>query len=665
MHEHAGYRSDIDGLRALAVLLVVGYHAAPGYLPGGFIGVDVFFVISGFLITGIIVRDHSAGRFSFQSFYARRCRRILPALCVVLAAALIIGWFTLLSAEFEQLGRDVVAGATFTTNLVVWRNFGYFADAAGYTPLLHLWSLGVEEQYYVLWPFLLVFMLRRKWPFFSCIAVAAFASFALKLALIGQHAVLSFYLLPTRFWELLMGGALVAPTVQRRLRVLTADRMRSDVAALLALAVLIIAALVLTPDNAYPGWRALAPAVAAAMLIAFGTASRISRIALSNRVAVGIGLISYPLYLWHWPLLSFAQIWQTGIVPHATRGVLVAVSFVLAWMTYRGLERPLRRRVAVDGVRNQSRQLFAVSALLIAIIAAAGWNVRVQQGFRERYPAQERLAASLSRREYFLLRGSYQQCSGALAAAKSFWRCEMSRAGEPAIALVGDSHADHLFPGIAAASGADWLLLSQPGCPPVQGVRVHPPGATDTCFDSNDLTGRLVTAMPSVKTVVLAFRGAAYTGVSRQMALEPANGTARADVDDLLAYGLDRELQLLEAAGRQVVIVLAVPDLEFDPAACVDLRSFRLVQQPRRNCVVSRSSAAAKQFRYRAIVSRLAAAHPEVRVYDLFPVLCDERWCYGSRGDELLYRDNNHLNISGSRLVAADFVRWLDRERIN
>ncbi|HEY6214232.1 MAG TPA: acyltransferase, partial [Vicinamibacterales bacterium] len=311
---------------------MVGYHAAPGRVPGGFIGVDVFFVISGFLITAIIVRDHEDDRFSFSTFYARRCRRILPALFVVLIAALAIGWRTLLSPEFDALARDIIAGATFTTNVVVWRNFGYFADAAGYTPLLHLWSLAVEEQFYILWPVALVLLLRRRGPWATLAAIAAAASFILNVWIVRRHSVMTFYLLPTRFWELMIGAVVASAASQSHIRNWSRRRSFAEVVVVLALASVAMAAFLFAPDSDYPGWRALIPTLAAAAVLAFGNSSRIARLCLSNPTAVSIGLVSYPLYLWHWPLLSFAHIWQIGIVPHATRLMLVGLSFLLAYV---------------------------------------------------------------------------------------------------------------------------------------------------------------------------------------------------------------------------------------------------------------------------------------------------------------------------------------------
>jgi len=265
----ARYRPDIDGLRAIAVLMVLVYHAVPSALPGGFIGVDVFFVISGYLISGNVIRDIDRGVFTFLDFYARRFRRIVPALAVVLAVVWAPSPYLLLPAELTNLARHVVAGATFTTNLLLWKEAGYFDAAAESKPLLHLWSLGVEEQFYLLWPPILLaastVVSRRA----RVIALLLIASFSLNVALVSHHAIAAFYLLPTRLWELLIGGALAHWQNGSNRSAAMPPRI-ADLAASLAIAVLVGAGFVLDAHSRFPGWWALAPTLAAAVLIATG-----------------------------------------------------------------------------------------------------------------------------------------------------------------------------------------------------------------------------------------------------------------------------------------------------------------------------------------------------------------------------------------------------------
>jgi len=324
------YRPDIDGLRAVAVVFVLIFHAFPSVLPGGFIGVDVFFVISGFLITGIIVRQLGAGSFTLSGFYFRRMRRIFPALIVVLLATMTLGWFFFLPNEFVSLGKNVLAGALFFPNLMLLSEVGYFDVAAQLKPLLHLWSLGIEEQYYLAFPLFLMCFWRRRFMVWG-VVVIALGSFALSVLLTKSNPSAAFYLPFTRAWELMI-GALIALVP----RLVVNSNLRSTLGCVLIGA----AAFLLDPKTPYPGWAALLPTLGAALLIA-AEGSMLNR-ALALRPVVFVGLISYPLYLWHWPLLSFFGILDEQPSALARGGILLA-SAALAYLTYRYIETPVRR----------------------------------------------------------------------------------------------------------------------------------------------------------------------------------------------------------------------------------------------------------------------------------------------------------------------------------
>src|SRR5438067_4150342 len=331
------YRPDVDGLRALAVLAVLGYHAFPRVVTGGFVGVDVFLVISGFLITGIILDELRRGRFSFTGFYWRRIRRIFPALILALAACLLLGWRVLLPDEFAQLGKHVAAGAGFVANLALWREAGYFDSAAELKPLLHLWSLGIEEQYYLVWPLALFLCRRDPRRMLVMVLMIGALSFLLNVALVPRYPVSAFYLPVTRFWELL-GGSLLAC-----LRLELPERARS--AASFAGAALIgVAIVVIDGASAFPGFWALAPVVGAMLVISAGPAASLNRVLFGNRVAVYIGLVSYPLYLWHWPLLAYARIVHGAEPPASLRAALLLLALALSVLTYELLEKKIPRR---------------------------------------------------------------------------------------------------------------------------------------------------------------------------------------------------------------------------------------------------------------------------------------------------------------------------------
>ena len=392
------YRPDIDGLRAFAVLSVLFFHAFPKTLKGGFIGVDVFFVISGYLICGIILRDLQVGAFSFANFYARRIRRIFPSLIVVLAAVLAAGWFVLLPDTYEALGKHVCGGTLFVSNFVLWNEAGYFDVAAKAKPLLHLWSLGIEEQYYIFFPVFLWYCAKKKIQAGFAIAVLCFLSFFDNIYLHRISPIIDFYSPLSRFWELLLGAGLAAILRYDSAQVtyLKLDALCSGfvyvapqkndghslslIFAIIGSVLLGLALLLARETNSYPGWMALLPTMGAAFLIVAGPLNPISNYFLSNRLSVFIGKISYPLYLWHWVLISFAFIiWgDLGSETRFLRVGLVAASFVLATLTFWAVEKPVR-----FGARARSIKVLVLIGCMISI-CWFGFYVQFTDGLPER-----------------------------------------------------------------------------------------------------------------------------------------------------------------------------------------------------------------------------------------------------------------------------------------
>ena len=321
------YRPDVDGLRAIAVLLVLNYHAFPEAAPGGFIGVDIFFVISGFLITGIIARELDLKRFSLVGFYVRRIRRIFPALIVVLCAALVLGSLWMLPAAYAQLGSDVFASAAFFANIALLLQSGYFDIASAKKPLLHLWSLGIEEQFYLFWPLLLMLAARLRLSIVAVASILGIGSFLLNLALIGSDPVATFYLPFTRAFELLAGAILA-----RGWGGISQTGAASNLRALIGVGLIAVAAAVLDPHRAFPGWWAILPVAGAALLLS-APGAWFCRVVLASRPLVGIGLVSYPAYLWHWPLLVFFTIIKFNPLTLLERELILLASGLLAWAT--------------------------------------------------------------------------------------------------------------------------------------------------------------------------------------------------------------------------------------------------------------------------------------------------------------------------------------------
>lgn len=484
---HDKYRPDIDGLRAVAVGLVVVYHAFPGVLPHGFVGVDIFFVISGFLISTMIFRQVEAGTFSISSFYARRIRRLFPALVVVLAAVYLAGWRLLLPGELAQLGKHVAGGAGFGANLLLWTETGYFDAAADSKPLLHLWSLGIEEQFYLIWPVLLRLLWRPRFNLLTGAIVIAGVSCYFNVIHVRLHADAVFYLPATRLWELL-GGAVVGylnlRATERPGRFMT--RLGHDLKHVLydrgstilpeqvlrsfgsIVGMLCIGIALVAPMKHFPGLFALWPVLGAALIIAAGPDALPNRL-LRMRGLVWVGRISYPLYLWHWPILCFARIgWPVGGASAAARLALVAVSVVLAWLTYRFIETPVR----YSG-RHQTAKMASliVSMTVLLVLGVATWCL---DGFPARFPPVIRELASI--KSEFPSSYRYRQCFLSQEQEPStFAGCPVILRSAPrqqTILLWGDSYAAHLMMGVQSTVPATAAIVQRTaaGCPPIPGL---------------------------------------------------------------------------------------------------------------------------------------------------------------------------------------------------
>jgi peptidoglycan/LPS O-acetylase OafA/YrhL len=367
------YRPDIDGLRAIAVVSVVAFHTFPNFFKGGFVGVDIFFVISGYLISGIIVDAVERGRFGYLDFYSRRIRRIFPALFLVVAATLLVGWYVLLPDEFARLGKHLAAGAGFATNFVLWGEAGYFDASSDTKPLLHLWSLAIEEQFYIFWPLILSLFWRFKRGLLLATLTVAALSFAYNVFSVGHHPLAAFYSPLARFWELMLGGVL-AYLVRHDSAWLTRFGVLRAGLGLLLIGISVFA---IDREFAFPGYWALLPTLGAFLAISAGFGNPISRYVLGNRLMAGIGLISYPLYLWHWPILVFAKIVKGNLLTPTDRVAAIAASVALAFLTYRFVETPIRHASAL----RVPQALFAAMAGAGAIgllIFAGGLDSRLR-----------------------------------------------------------------------------------------------------------------------------------------------------------------------------------------------------------------------------------------------------------------------------------------------
>ena len=642
---HPPYRQDIDGLRAVAVLSVLGFHAFPRVVPGGFVGVDVFFVISGYLISTIILGNLLRNSFSFSDFYARRVRRIFPALGLVLASCLAIGWFVLLADEYERLGKHVLAGAGFVANLLLWHESGYFDVDAGLKPLLHLWSLGVEEQFYLVWPVALWAAARARWNVALLTWLVLLGSFAWDVALLHNDATAAFYSPGARFWELMLGALLAhwtvfgtagyrawssAVPISWRTRLQTLPYVR-NVVSILGFGLIASSLVLLTEAQPFPGWRALPPALGALFLLWAGPAALCNRWLLSNRVMVFVGAISYPLYLWHWPLLAFARIREGQIPDAAMRAGLLALAFVLAWATWRLVENPIR-----FGGNRRLKVAAACSAMLV--VAIAGGTTLKQQGFGGRFDQDVRRYADF--KYEFLSDARYPACWLRLDQAPDAYakECVDPPDTRPLLVLWGDSHAARLYPGLRAALGSRYRLaqFTRNACPPVERVR-----RKGNCMSGNSFVMKRIAELRPTSVVLFA-RWEHY-----------AHGPA---FSKQLAQTL---LELKRQGVEHVVVIGPAPAWKLPlPKTLVMLNRDTGQAFPQRTRYGLKPGLADLEGALRATVQTSGATYLSAR-----NVLCNTDGCLtriGSNPDNLTSWDYGHLTTVAARYLSDHLARASD-----
>jgi peptidoglycan/LPS O-acetylase OafA/YrhL len=604
------YRPDIDGLRAVAIVPVVLYHAGIGVFSGGFVGVDVFFVISGFLISGLIQSEIDAGKFSILSFYERRIRRIFPALFAVILATSVAALLTLSPADLVSFAASAAAAALFVSNMLFAHQSGYFAAPAELKPLLHTWSLGVEEQFYLLFPaFLLLLRRRSKAQVGAAVALIAAASFAASVYFVRQHPESAFYLGPWRIWELSLGvlAALGAIPLFRH-------QSLREIASVLGLALVAWSATALTRADPFPGINALYPCIGTLLVIQAGNGGRsVMNSLLASRVFVFIGLISYSLYLWHWPLIVFAKRLLFRPLTGREIIVVVALSLLLAVLSWKFVEKPFRLR---HGQRPQPVKAVLCAAIAIGLAAAFFVAARQSQGWPGRF--DQRQATHVRGREDYRVGSCFLNMDQTYPDWARSGPCLVDNHAAQTVLIWGDSFGAHYIPGIDQSPRTkryNFVLYTAYSCPPVLAANV--PWAP-RCHDVNADIGKVLDRYPPSAVVVVA-RWERYWNAS----VKPA------DVQATLA--------VLKARGLPVVLVGQGPSFTFsDPVDFVRL--------------TGQQTAESKDH------SEMNAQLRALRGYDVFfdpnQSMCPNGSCALTDHGAYLYWDDGHYSSHGSVLAA-------------
>lgn len=621
------FRADINGLRAYAVILVLLYHVGVSTISGGFLGVDIFFVISGYLMTGVILSRLQQQRFSLLGFYASRCRRIIPPLMLMCAILLVVGGFLIPPEEYKILSGHIAASLSFISNLVYFKEAGYFDAGAVYKWLLHTWSLSVEWQFYLLLPLTLMFTaryLRRQFGW--VMAVGALLSFVLALVMTHLHDTMAYFMLPTRAWEMLAGGLVYLAPKSR----LTGQRW----VVFPALSGLIVSAMWIDAGTTWPGMMTLIPVLLTALIIHV-TAN--DSPLLNNRVVQPIGKASYSIYLWHWPLWVFWHLADLPVTP-VSQASLIALSLLAGGVSWALVENKAGWFSARTPVALGNAALVVLIALLIV----------AQQGFPARAPQSVTQISQYAKQRFAAARGCL------VVNSKQSPQCTFGKGSEVNLVVLGDSHANALLSSVVASGDADSdtiVFIAQSSCPTVPDITR--PGRPD-CGDF---------VKNAITTIEEKYPKASVLIINRfSLYLHGENGRN----DDTPQYTFANEDSSLSsfqqhftravkklARHRKVFIMTPVPEFDYDVIYRMTRDAMRgkpyAIQLPWEE-YQSRNQDALK------MLNQLVAEIPNVTLLDSAQALCDRHFCYGARDGVPLYRDSNHLSEFGNKLLGEIFA---------
>ena len=660
----ADYRPDIDGLRALAIGAVLLFHFELLGAEGGFVGVDVFFVISGYLMTSLLARANAAPG-ALLTFYKRRFWRIAPAYLVTLVATLVFGCALLLPVDVERLGWSAVASTFFVSNFFFSAGAGYFDTASIYKPLLHTWSLAVEAQFYLIWPFLMRGVLRmRRSMHLPALLLIFLVSFAACQILSITDPKVAFFSLPARLWQFALGG-LVGLAMLAGFDVRA--RPYAGAMQIAALAVIISTPWLARDGDLWPAPWALPACVGAAVLI-FAGGGGISGRLLASRPFVFIGRISYSLYLVHWPVNVFVGYGQFPQTPLWLRLASLIACIPLALALYHFVETPMRRYGRVKTGERSGAAAFACIALLAIGLGYAAHRDPVRFSLRVAPVDAEAPLANFS-------------CAVWRSSNSRDEFCKIGAANaEPTSLLWGDSHGMHFAQGFAArlsATGGAMLIAVKDACPPVAGVWRVSNSLTrrEDCHRANADVLAAMVSDARIDTVILAARWALYVETTRFGGEKGSRAFAISDDANTLSAGtsrqvlektLNEEVRALALAGKRVVILGQVPEMGFDASRCALMRPLAkplaspltspLAIGDGAGCDIARSRVDARQAEANAMLARVVAAHANARIADPRDILCDAELCRGAFGAKPAYRDDNHITAAtAARVVEALF----------
>jgi len=641
------YRSDIDGLRALAVLPVVFFHAGFDIFSGGFVGVDIFFVISGFLITSIIVSDLDQDRFSIRDFYERRIRRILPALYTVCTAIIIAGYLFFLPAELENLGKSLGATLLFVSNILFWSETGYFDASSDLKPLLHTWSLAVEEQFYVFFPLLLLVISKfLKKKYVPILLVCALVSFVISIWGTEHKPSATFYWAPTRAWELLLGALLALGFIPR-----IKKQLWSETLGILGICLIVYAVFIFDYDTSFPGINAVFPCFGAGLLIYANQdeGQTLSRKLLSLKPLVLIGLCSYSFYLWHWPVFVFAKYLSMEPLTGFQSFGLILLSFSLSVLTWKFIETPFRNRSFLAG----KWKIFGISLLVSVPLFLVSGVIINQKGFMDRFSNIELLE---KQKESHV----NESCVDIIPSKFVEKKCVFgAQSKTPSFIVWGDSHAGAFMPAfdhVGEEIGKAGVLASSSGCPPLLDIKLARDKKPYKCIEFNN------TILSTIKAGDIIFLVARWTYYTHK---SPINHEGPTWLNDAASHrisekenyrvfedALKRTIEAIKERGAVPVIVDSVPEYSRSVPEILFLFD--------RDVTVSKELFNQNRRKISAILQEVSGEYGAGYV-DPAEVFCDEVQCHANKGKKVFYFDDDHLSSTGALEITTVFKRFLEQ----
>ena len=648
------YRAEIDGLRALAVLPVILFHAGFEWFSGGFVGVDVFFVISGYLITTIIISEMAEGKFSIVNFYERRARRILPALFFVMATCLPFAWLWLTPTDLKDFGQSLIAVSTFSSNILFWSESGYFNTAAELKPLLHTWSLAVEEQYYILFPIFLMLTWRLgiKWVL---ILLSVVFLLSLGVAQWGAYNKPSatFFLLPTRGWELLVGVfAAFYLKYNAHLKSQTVNQLMS----LLGFGMIVYSIIAFDETTPFPSLYALIPTIGTGLLIFCAVPKTYIHKLLSIKIIVGIGLISYSAYLWHQPLLAFARHRLLGEVSESILIALCLISLVMAWFSWKFVEAPFRNRKTLT-----RKKVFLFSIVCMVLFSSLGISMHLKNGYEDRVSFSEELANSFKR-------PSLDNCFDTpFNHSAEEWGCILGRSeGEINIILFGDSHSLSLKTLIdqkAKERDVKVFYTGSSGCLPFIGI--YPKRNDQYERNCNLLNERIFELAKSndVDGIILSARWSYYTygdydfnGAQLVSNMQAGPFTLQHSIDTFTS-ALEDTVNNYNSIDVPIHLITQPPHQKYS-SELVYFNSAKGI-----NSVESLSVRRSDFDRLNEIpINAFYKYENKINIYNITDLFCDEYVCLIGEKDRSFYYDNNHLSTDGALKLEKVIDNILSKE---